>query len=357
MAFEKIRKFMSRKKGIPGDLWVKCPDCGVMIFKKEVEERRKVCAECGYHFGIGAQERIDLLLDEGSFRELWSGLASVDVLKFEGEVSYAKKLAHAKKETGREDACVAGLGRIEGREVVFGLTDAKFMMGSMGSVVGEKVTRCFELATERKLPVIFVSGSGGGARMFEGALSLMQMAKTSAAIARHGEAGGLFISVLTNPTMGGVMASFAALGDVLVAEPKALIGFAGPRVIEQTLKQALPKGFQTSEFHLQHGFIDMISDRRKLKEELASPSSSAGSTSAARRRSSSAWRTGWTGRASSRSWSRFRIPVLSRPACGARNSWPSGGAGRPRGGPMQRCGTCCAPAGRMSCSPSSSSRT
>ncbi len=269
MAFEKIKKFMSRKKGIPGDLWIKCPDCGGMVFKKEVEERKKVCAECGHHFTITPQERIDLMLDPGSFSELWPGLASVDVLKFEGDVSYKKKLENARRETGREDACLAGTGKIDGREIVFGMTDSRFLMGSMGSVVGEMVTRCFEHATERKLPVVFVSGSGGGARMFEGALSLMQMAKTSAAIARHSDAGGLFISVLTNPTMGGVMASFAALGDVLVAEPKALIGFAGPRVIEQTIKQALPKGFQTSEFHLQHGFIDLIADRRKLKEEVS----------------------------------------------------------------------------------------
>jgi acetyl-CoA carboxylase carboxyl transferase subunit beta len=269
MAFEKIRKFMSRKKEIPGDLWTKCPDCGGMIFKKEVEERRKVCTECGHHFTISPQERIDLLLDAGSFKEEWAGLGSVDALRFEGEVSYKRKLESAKKETAREDACVAGTGRIDGRDVVFGMTDSRFLMGSMGSVVGEKVARCFELATERKLPVVFVSGSGGGARMFEGALSLMQMAKTSAAIARHGDAGGLFLSVLTNPTMGGVMASFAALGDVLIAEPKALIGFAGPRVIEQTIKQALPKGFQTSEFHLKHGFIDMIVDRRKLKDEIS----------------------------------------------------------------------------------------
>jgi len=163
---------------------------------------------------------------------------------------------------------VVGTAKVATRDAVVGMTDSRFMMGSMGSVLGEKVTRAFELATEKKLPVIFVSGSGGGARMFEGCLSLMQMAKTSAAIARHSDAGGLFISVLTNPTMGGVMASFAALGDIILAEPKAMIGFAGPRVIEQTIKQDLPKGFQTSEFLLQHGFIDMIVDRRKMKEEL-----------------------------------------------------------------------------------------
>jgi len=269
MAFEKIKKFISRKKEIPGDLWMKCPDCKGMIFKKEVEDRKKVCPECQYHFTITPVERLDLMVDSGTFTEMWTDLASVDALKFEGEVSYKKKLASAEKETGQKDACVVGTGKIADRDAVVGMTDSRFMMGSMGSVLGEKVTRAFEHATEKKLPVVFVSGSGGGARMFEGCLSLMQMAKTSAAIARHSESGGLFISVLTNPTMGGVMASFAALGDVLLAEPKALIGFAGPRVIEQTIKQELPKGFQTSEFLLDHGFIDMIVDRRKMKDETS----------------------------------------------------------------------------------------
>jgi acetyl-CoA carboxylase carboxyl transferase subunit beta len=269
MAFEKIKKFISRKKQIPGDLWMKCPDCGGMIFKKEVEDRKKVCTECQYHFTITPRERIDLLLDAGTWTELWQDLASVDALKFEGDVSYRKKLAVAEKETGQKDACLMGTGKMDGRELVFGLTDSRFMMGSMGSVLGEKVARGFELATEKKLPVVFVSGSGGGARMFEGCLSLMQMAKTSAAIARHHEAGGLFVSILTNPTMGGVMASFAALGDVLIAEPKALLGFAGPRVIEQTIKQSLPKGFQTSEFLLSHGFIDMVVPRAKLRAEIS----------------------------------------------------------------------------------------
>jgi acetyl-CoA carboxylase carboxyl transferase subunit beta len=268
MAFEKIKKFISRKKQIPGDLWTKCPDCKSMLFKKEVEDRKKVCSECQYHFTITPTERLDLMVDAGTFQELWADLESVDVLKFEGDVSYKKKLAAAQKETGQKDACVVGTAKIAARDAVVGMTDSRFMMGSMGSVLGEKVTRAFELATEKKLPVIFVSGSGGGARMFEGCLSLMQMAKTSAAIARHSEAGGLFISVLTNPTMGGVMASFAALGDVIIAEPKAMIGFAGPRVIEQTIKQDLPKGFQTSEFLLQHGFIDMIVGRAKMREEL-----------------------------------------------------------------------------------------
>jgi acetyl-CoA carboxylase carboxyl transferase subunit beta len=269
MAFEKIKKLISRKKQIPGDLWTKCPDCGQMIFKKEVEDRKKVCTQCEYHFTISPQERIELLLDAGTFQELWADLAPVDALKFEGEISYKKKIEAAQAETGQKDACIAGTGRMDGREIVFGMTDSRFMMGSMGSVVGEKVTRSFELATERKLPLVFVSGSGGGARMFEGCLSLMQMAKTSAAIARHHDSGGLYISILTNPTMAGVMASFAALGDIHIAEPKALIGFTGPRVIEQTIKQELPKGFQTSEFLLKQGFLDMIVDRRKLKAEIS----------------------------------------------------------------------------------------
>ncbi len=269
MAFEKIKKFISRKKQIPGDLWTQCPGCSKTLFKREVEDRKKVCPDCQYHFTLTPLERIDQLLDPGSWTELWADLESVDALKFEGDVSYLKKLASAMKETGQKDACLVGTGKIEGHELVFGQTDSRFMMGSMGSVVGEKVARGFELATEKKLPLVFVSGSGGGARMFEGCLSLMQMAKTSAAIARHAEAGGLFISILTNPTMGGVMASFAALGDVILAEPRALIGFAGPRVIEQTIKQSLPKGFQTSEFLLAHGFIDRVVDRSCLRVELA----------------------------------------------------------------------------------------
>ena len=269
MAFEKIKKFISRKKQIPGDLWMKCPDCGNMIFKKVVEDRKRVCPDCLYHFTLTPRERIDLLLDAGSFTEHWADLEPVDALRFEGEISYRKKLESAQRETGQKDACVVGTGRIDGREVVFGVTDSRFMMGSMGSVVGEKVARAFELGTERRLPVVFVSGSGGGARMFEGCLSLMQMAKTSAAVARHGEAGGLYISILTHPTMAGVMASFAALGDVMIAEPKALIGFTGPRVIEQTIKQELPKGFQTSEFLLEHGFLDRVVERSRLKEEVS----------------------------------------------------------------------------------------
>ncbi|HKS16765.1 MAG TPA: acetyl-CoA carboxylase, carboxyltransferase subunit beta [Planctomycetota bacterium] len=269
MAFEKIKKFISRKKDLPDGLWTKCESCQGMIYKKELEEKKLVCPQCGYHFTMSPQERIDLLLDPGSFTRMWTNLEPVDALGFEGVTSYKKKLHAAQTETGEKDAVWAGPGRIDGRPLVFGLTDSRFMMGSMGSVVGETIARAFEYALERSLPLVFVSGSGGGARMYEGALSLMQMAKTSAAISRFSDAGGLYLSVLTNPTMAGVMASFAALGDVTIAEPRALIGFTGPRVIEQTIRQELPKGFQTSEFLLEHGFIDLIVERQKLRPEVA----------------------------------------------------------------------------------------
>jgi acetyl-CoA carboxylase carboxyl transferase subunit beta len=269
MAFEKIKKFISRKKDLPGGLWMKCDSCQGMIYRKEVEEKKLVCPQCGFHFTMSPRERIDLMLDPGSFTRMWSHLEPVDALHFEGVTSYKQKLAAAQAETGEKDAVWAGTGRIEGRPIIFGLTDSRFMMGSMGSVVGETIARAFEHALERSLPVVFVSGSGGGARMYEGALSLMQMAKTSAAVSRFSDAGGLYISVLTNPTMAGVMASFAALGDVTIAEPRALIGFTGPRVIEQTIRQELPKGFQTSEFLLEHGFIDLIVERPKLRPEVA----------------------------------------------------------------------------------------
>ncbi len=269
MAFEKIKKFLGRKKELPGGLWMKCPDCGNMIFKKAVEEKKMVCPDCAYHFSIAPQERVDLMLDPSTWTRHWANLAPVDALHFEGVTSYRKKIEAAQQETGEKDAIWAGTGRIEGRPIVFGVTDSRFMMGSMGSVLGEGVTRMFELGLEKRWPVVLVSGSGGGARMYEGCLSLMQMAKTSAAISRFSDAGGLFISVLTNPTMAGVMASFASLGDVMIAEPKALIGFTGPRVIEQTIRQELPKGFQTSEFLLEHGFVDMVVARDRLRAEVA----------------------------------------------------------------------------------------
>jgi acetyl-CoA carboxylase carboxyl transferase subunit beta len=258
-----------KKKELPDGIWTKCPGCGGILYKKEVADLRRVCPSCKYHFTLTPQERIDLLADAGTFREIEAQLAPVDALGFEGASSYRERLEAHQKETRQKDACVVGFGRIDGREVGLGLTDSRFLMGSMGSVVGEKVTRLFEQARERKTPVAFTSGSGGGARMYEGCLSLMQMAKTSAAVASFREAGGLYISILTNPTMAGVMASFAALADVILAEPRALIGFTGPRVIAQTLRQELPKGFQTSEFLLEHGFIDMVVERVRLKETVS----------------------------------------------------------------------------------------
>ena len=269
VAFERIKKFLGKKRELPGGLWIKCPNCDATVYKKAVDESNQVCPECRFHFNITPDERIRLLLDEGSFQEMWTELLSTDPLKFEGPTNYKEKTAKAQKATGQNEACIIGTGTIEEKKVILGMTDSRFMMGSMGSVVGEKIARGFEYATEEKLPVIFISGSGGGARMFEGCLSLMQMAKTSAAIARFHEQKGLFISILTNPTMGGVMASFAALGDIMIAEPRALIGFAGPRVIKQAIKQDLPKGFQTSEFLMEHGFLDLILERDEMKSKLS----------------------------------------------------------------------------------------
>ncbi len=260
---------LAKKKDIPRGLWTKCPDCGELIYNKALKENLKVCRKCSYHFTLGAQERLELLLDKGSFRETESGIIPIDFLDFQGPKSYKQKLVEEKKRTGLSDACIVGRGRLKARELILGVTDSRFMMGSMGSVVGEKLTRAIELATKSRLPLIIVSGSGGGARMQEGMFSLMQMAKTSAALCRHSQEGLLFISILTNPTMAGVMASFASLGDIIIAEPKALIGFTGPRVIEQTIKQRLPEGFQSSEFLLEHGLIDMIVARKDLKDRIA----------------------------------------------------------------------------------------
>jgi acetyl-CoA carboxylase carboxyl transferase subunit beta len=254
------------KRGIPEGLWLRCPSCNQTVFRKEVEKRLGVCPECSHHFYVSAQERVRQVLDDGTFEE-WDGqLMPTDPLEFE---QYASKLVDAKRRTGLNDAALTGSGMIRARRVAFGVTDSAFIMGSMGSVVGERLARLIERATEQQLPLIIISGSGGGARMHEGILSLMQMAKVSAALARYDQAGGLFISVLTNPTMGGVAASFASLGDVVFAEPKALIGFAGPRTIKATIRIELPKGFQTSEFLLEHGFIDRIVSRDKLKSEIA----------------------------------------------------------------------------------------
>ena len=257
------------KRGVPEGVWMQCRQCKATILTREAEARLNVCPECDYHFYIPARKRLSQLLDEDSFEEWYIDLAPCDPLGFQDRVPYAKRLDAEQAKTGMRDAAVVGKGFIRGRPVVLGVTDFAFMAGSMGSVVGEKLTRAAEEATRRQLPLIFVSGSGGGARMQEGILSLMQMAKVSAALARYDSAGGLYVSILTNPTMGGVAASWAGLGDVILAEPGALVGFAGKRTIWNTVRLELPKNFQTSEFLLQHGLIDRIVHRRDLRTELA----------------------------------------------------------------------------------------
>ena len=258
------------KRGVPEGLWQRCPGCGASIYWKEAEKLLNVCPQCEYHFYVSAQERVRHVLDEGTFEEWDAELRSADPLEFvDASKSYKDRIAAEQKRTGLVDAALTGGGMIRARRVAFGVTDSSFIMGSMGSVVGERLARLIERATDESLALIIISGSGGGARMHEGILSLMQMAKVSAALARYDRAGGLFISVLTNPTMGGVAASFASLGDLIFAEPKALIGFAGPRTIKATIRLELPKGFQTSEFLLEHGFVDRIGSRSRLKSELA----------------------------------------------------------------------------------------
>jgi acetyl-CoA carboxylase carboxyl transferase subunit beta len=258
-----------RKRGVPEGTWIQCPGCKKAVFRKEVENRLNVCPECGYHMYVSATQRIEQVLDEGTFEEWDGNLMPTDPLTFSDSRPYAERLVEEQKKTGLKDAVLTGSGMIRARRVAIGITDSAFIMGSMGSVVGERLARLTEKATLQKLPLVVISGSGGGARMHEGILSLMQMAKVSAALARHDQAGGLFISVLTNPTMGGVAASFASLGDVVFAEPKALIGFAGPRTIKATIRIELPEGFQTSEFLLKHGFVDRIVHRHRLKNEIA----------------------------------------------------------------------------------------
>ncbi|MDD3089455.1 MAG: acetyl-CoA carboxylase, carboxyltransferase subunit beta [Candidatus Omnitrophica bacterium] len=257
-----------KKKEIPGGLWAKCPGCGDLLYNKTLKDNLEVCPKCDHHYTVGAYERIEQLADPGTFREFYKDLESRDPLKFKGPSDYPTKIRKDQAATGLKEAAVAGEILMGGKRTSLCVTDSRFIMGSMGSVVGEKVTRSIEYATNEKLPLVIVSGSGGGARMYEGMMSLMQMAKTSAALDRFNKKGGLFISVLTNPTMAGIMASFASLGDIILAEPRALIGFTGPRVIEQTIKQELPEGFQRSEFLLKHGLIDMIVHRTALKETL-----------------------------------------------------------------------------------------
>ena len=257
-----------RKKNVPEGLWTKCPSCGHVVYTKALKENLSVCPKCSYHFVIGAYERVEQLIDSGSFRERNGKLATRDPLNFKATKSYLEKVKQEQKKTGLEEAAVIGEGTMNGIKIAFGVTDSRFIMGSMGSVVGEKITRIIEYAQANRFPLVLVSGSGGGARMYEGALSLMQMAKTSAALARYSKTKFPYISVLTHPTMGGVMASFASLGDFIIAEPKALIGFAGPRVIEQTIRQKLPPDFQTSEFLLEHGLIDLVVPRKELKQTI-----------------------------------------------------------------------------------------
>lgn len=257
-----------RRRGVPEGLWVRCPGCQAMIFRKEAKRRLGTCPECNYHWPLSAPERIEQTLDEGTFEEWDANLATADPLNFFDRKSYKDRIKSERKATGLREAVVTGFGRIRARKVAIGVLDSRFIMGSMGSVVGEKITRLVERAQTQNLPLIIFSASGG-ARMHEGIISLMQMPKTSAAVARFRQNGGLFISVLTNPTMGGVTASYASLGDLVFAEPNALIGFAGPRTIVATIHSELPPGFQSSEFQLEHGFIDRIVSRQDMKSELA----------------------------------------------------------------------------------------
>lgn len=258
-----------KKNQIPGGLFVKCPTCDAMIHHLELTENQQVCPHCDHHFSQKARERIECLLDHGSFQETCAGLTPVDILEFRGAATYSDRLKTYQKRTGLNDSVVSGMGSIEARPVSLAVMDFEFLGGSMGSVAGEKITRAIETATERRWPVVIVSASGG-ARLYEGMFSLMQMAKTAGALAYHAQARLPFVSVLTHPTTGGVTASFATLGDLILAEPKAQIGFAGPRVIKETTHQDLPPGFQTAEFLEAHGLVDVIVHRKKMRATLAS---------------------------------------------------------------------------------------
>jgi acetyl-CoA carboxylase carboxyl transferase subunit beta len=258
-----------RRVKMPEGLWVKCAACREMVYKKEVSRNANVCPKCNYHFRIDGRERLDMLLDEGTFEEFDHDISPRDALGFVDSKPYASRLTDYQQKTDMRDAFISSSGTIGGYSVIAGVMEYRFMGGSMGSVVGEKVTRCAERALEERVPLIVISCSGG-ARMQEGTLSLMQMAKISAALARLDDAALPFISILTDPTTGGVTASFAMLGDLNLAEPRALIGFAGPRVIEQTIRQTLPEGFQRSEFLLEHGMLDMVVDRARMRDVLIS---------------------------------------------------------------------------------------
>ncbi|MDA8212780.1 MAG: acetyl-CoA carboxylase, carboxyltransferase subunit beta [Clostridia bacterium] len=261
----KEQEAVPAKRDMPGGLWQKCRSCGEIAYTKELERNLKVCPKCGYHFRLTARERLAFTVDEGSFVELDPGLFSGNPLDFP---EYGEKLAEARDATGLKEAIITGEATIGGFPVIIGVMDSHFIMASMGSAVGEKIVRAMERALERRVPVIIFAASGG-ARMQEGIISLMQMAKTSGAVAKLGEAGIPYISVFTDPTTGGVTASFASVGDINLAEPGALIAFAGPRVIEQTIRQKLPEGFQRAEFMLNHGFVDLVVPRGGLKGTLA----------------------------------------------------------------------------------------
>lgn len=267
--FKKTKEIKTEKKvKIPEGLWIKCDGCKEIVYKKEIERNLKVCPKCNYHFRISARERLKLLVDEGSFVELDVDLVSGDPLDFKDSISYKGRIKENQQKSGLKEAAISGNALIKSYPVTLVIMDFSFMGGSMGSVVGEKITRAAEWAIEKKQPFITIASSGG-ARMQEGIFSLMQMAKVSAAIGRLKDNGVLYISILCDPTFGGVTASFAMLGDIIIAEPKSLIGFAGPRVIEQTIKQPLPEDFQRADFLLEHGLIDIVIDRKNMRETLA----------------------------------------------------------------------------------------
>ena len=257
-----------KKRDMPEGLWQKCPECGEVIHQLELSQNLKVCPKCDHHFTLSAAERIQNLIDPDTFQEFDSEMTSVDVLNFKGVAAYRDRLKSYQAKTGLRDGVITGFGLIEGHRSGLAVMDFNFLAATMGSVVGEKITRMVERSTADRRAVVIVSASGG-ARMYEGMLSLMQMAKTSGALARHAEARLPYLSVLTHPTTAGVMASFASLGDLILAEPKCMVGFAGPRVIRETTHQELPPGFQTAEFLQEHGFIDLIVHRRDLRSTLA----------------------------------------------------------------------------------------
>ncbi len=257
------------KKSVPEGLWSKCPTCESVLYRTDLEKNLEVCPKCGHHYRISARTRLHVLLDAEGRQEIGASVTPVDSLKFKDSKRYVERLVDAKRDTGETDALVVMQGSVKGVNLVAAAFEFKFMGGSMGSVVGERFVRGVDVCLEKHIPFVCFSASGG-ARMQEGLLSLMQMAKTSAALAKLGDAGLPFISVLTDPTMGGVSASFAMLGDIIVAEPNALIGFAGPRVIEQTVRETLPDGFQRAEFLVEHGAVDLIIDRRQMRDRLAS---------------------------------------------------------------------------------------